>query len=287
MLKKNYQFISVLQGTTLIELMLAITLSSLIFTSVISVYLVVQRNFKTQDSLNSIHENSEIAMHILTDNIRMAGYIGCAKLSNHHYLSQYLAYSLFPSTKIFGAKSYSDEITVRRINPKSAALATPAYLSSVIYASAKPRFKKEDVAVISDCKQAEIFQIKNIINLNGVQKIITYKPIIFEYAKNSEVSLFESSTYFIAKTQRKYRDKKYVYALFVKNNNSPQVELAEGIEGMQLTYDVMNNNKIHALKAEQVSDWSKVIGVAISLKVASVHDFSFQKMSFNYVALRQ
>ncbi|MDR3491843.1 MAG: hypothetical protein P4M12_07380 [Gammaproteobacteria bacterium] len=266
--RAHYQFIS---GMTLVELMVAMLLSCLIFTSVTSIYLVLQKNFKTQASLNALHENSQTALHILTENIKAAGYMGCAKLSDNLYLKKFDSWSLSPENKIIGK---DDAIIIQKINSMSATLVTGVNHGSVLYISDKPRFKKGDVAVISDCIHAEMFKIENISYLEKSQRIQTSKPILADYNKYAEVSLFQNESYFIAKTSRKN-----ISGLYLKENNKPKIELVEGIEKMRFLYDVNLNNKIVSLPANQISDWSLVRGVSIMLIAAD-------KVNVSYVALR-
>lgn len=67
------------QGVTLIELMLALVISSVLMLGVSTVYVAGKRGYNIQDSLARQQENSRFAMDILMRDLRMAGYLPSAR----------------------------------------------------------------------------------------------------------------------------------------------------------------------------------------------------------------
>jgi type IV pilus assembly protein PilW len=72
--QKNYSKNSLRQqGLSLIELLVAMTITMLVVVAASSVYLVARQGFKSNDDSSRNLENGRFAMDILTRNIRMAG----------------------------------------------------------------------------------------------------------------------------------------------------------------------------------------------------------------------
>ncbi len=265
-------------GMTLIELMLAIIISLLILSILSTIYLVTEKNNSTQIAMSHIQENSRIATHWLSTNLRAAGYLGCAKLTDDFPLINYPPYALTPANKISSyrgeeMKSNSDAITILNASVSSATLVMPMHSYSTLYLSAKPHFSEGDVLLISDCKSAEIFLVKEASVVNqGVQKITTKKPLHTQYQQYAEVSQFESNTYFIGKTNRQYPNGASIYALYIKDIHQQKIELVEGLEDMKINYAINDN---------------EIAGVSITLLLSSLNDFLLQRKWSVYVALRE
>lgn len=66
------------QGMTLVELMVAITIGLIILAAVSTVFVNSKANYTTQESSARLQESARFAMHFLARDLRMAGYYGCA-----------------------------------------------------------------------------------------------------------------------------------------------------------------------------------------------------------------
>ncbi len=71
--KKNFQ-----AGLTLVELMIAMTISSILMIGISNIYSSSKQAYKINDEFSVLQENARLAFRFLTQDIRMAGYIGCA-----------------------------------------------------------------------------------------------------------------------------------------------------------------------------------------------------------------
>jgi len=70
-------------GITLIELMIAITISSIVALGIGSVYTSSKRSFKLQEEFSRLQENGRFAMNYIARFVRGAGYYGCASGLNN------------------------------------------------------------------------------------------------------------------------------------------------------------------------------------------------------------
>jgi Tfp pilus assembly protein PilW len=65
------------QGLSLIELMIAITLSILITAAMISLFVNSKQNYRLNENMSRLQENARFAMSFLARDIRMADYRSC------------------------------------------------------------------------------------------------------------------------------------------------------------------------------------------------------------------
>lgn len=66
------------QGLSLIELMISITLGLILISGVIHVFLSSRTVFSTQQAMSRAQENGRLGMELMSEDIRMAGFWGCA-----------------------------------------------------------------------------------------------------------------------------------------------------------------------------------------------------------------
>lgn len=66
------------KGLTLIELMVAMTISSILMVGISNIYSSSKQAYKINDEFSALQENARLAFRFLTQDIRMAGYVGCA-----------------------------------------------------------------------------------------------------------------------------------------------------------------------------------------------------------------
>ena len=65
-------------GLTLVELMIALVLSMLLMTGVLTIFASTKSTSKLQNGLATVQENGRHALHLLVRDIRGAGFGGCA-----------------------------------------------------------------------------------------------------------------------------------------------------------------------------------------------------------------
>jgi len=66
------------KGLTLVELMIAMVISSILMIGISNIYSSSKQAYKINDEFSVLQENARLAFRFLTQDIRMAGYIGCA-----------------------------------------------------------------------------------------------------------------------------------------------------------------------------------------------------------------
>ena len=216
-------------GFSLIELMLALIISTLVFSVLLTVYISAKKNFIFQTSLNTIQENARLSIEILTTEIRKAGYIGCGKLTADFPLKNTTAYLINDKNKIM---IRPHDLTVRHASTQHANVIHQTL--SAVSVTRNPDFSVNDILIISNCMMAEIFIVKEIIIFKDQQKIISTQPLTMLFSENSEVSKLEINTYYVDKTNRVMRNGDSVYALYIRDIYGRKTELIEGISAVNI-----------------------------------------------------
>jgi type IV pilus assembly protein PilW len=68
-----------LRGFTIVELMIALLLSSILLTGVVQIYASSKQSYRLTENVSRMQENSRFAMNVLTKEIRMAGFSPCPR----------------------------------------------------------------------------------------------------------------------------------------------------------------------------------------------------------------
>jgi type IV pilus assembly protein PilW len=146
-----------------------------------------------------------------------------------------------------------------------------------------------DILLLSDCLQADWVQACQIADIGpGVSQTITLSSTCapgnianspITSIVGGEVSRLEGTILFVGKRGNLATNPPALFRARLGNNALPAAaeELIEGVESMQLLYGVNvdsdSRNTVDAyLRADQVTDWSDVITVRVSLLIQSIED---------------
>ena len=70
------------KGMTLIELMIALTLSLILMAGVLQIFIGNKQTYNVQDAMARLQESGRFAMRFITKDLRMAGFTGCASINS-------------------------------------------------------------------------------------------------------------------------------------------------------------------------------------------------------------
>lgn len=255
------------QGYSLIELLIAISLSLFLSMGIITIFIYNKNSYQLTQSLNTIPGKAHLALHLLSHDIRMAGFIGCVRLIDVFTLKKHLS----PDTclvvwhkgyttakislpKLAGYQKNSDVILIQFLDPNTFPI-KEAKSTHIIFAH-RVRFRPKDVLLISDCQHAELIRWNDIHLANN-------------YQINSEIGLFNKVIYYIADTGRMSEVGQRIYALYRRNLNQSiykPVELIEGIKSMSIRVGMKNSDGTLSYKnGNQVKHWANARSVEIRL----------------------
>lgn len=267
--KKNYYI-----GFTLIELMITLVITSFLLTFIVKIFLGMEASYSTQVALNTLEENANMFNQLIEPIVNASGYIGCPRLTEHFPLVNHTEYLYTSANKLelasdVDAKENTQVLVVRYSEVKHVDLLKDMRSLSVLYLTKGDSFSKDDIVIISDCKNADMFVIKENVELqDGTQKMFSKQNLSKLYKRNSSIMLYRENTYLISETGRKNSQGLPINALYVKDIDHRKMELLEGVESMHLTLD------------------RKGAGVAFALTFKSVNDFYLEKQWFNFVMSR-
>lgn len=296
-------------GMTLVEVMIALVLASLIILAVVNLFLTNYRNYRMEEGISRIQENGRFALDILGENIRQGGFSGCRRVGplNVQVIATSGAAGFSdPNEIVLGYENgagvpasisahispNTDAITIRKAGSCSAALdGVSKPNANIKVVPNECDFKQNDIVMVSDCTDAHIFQITNnpasgtLTHANGNDANHLCKsynnPMSNgackagadkSYNGFASVRKLESVTYYIRENTANVNS---LYEQVIKDNKDSD-ELVEGVEDMDIEYgvDLTGNGSADPLylKANAVIDWGQVVSVRVSLLLNSISD---------------
>ena len=181
-------------GLSLVELMVAVTLSLLLTVGVIQIFMSSKQTYSVQDALSRLQENARFALDFLTYDMRMAGYLGCdagininSQVNNlpvvgagfeayDDYADLGAQVSLYTGTHALANSDVvagTDVLMVKGASSAGADLiedmadATSASAIVVNRAMADGLFQNGELVMVSDCLDAEIFAVTSVTEVNA------------------------------------------------------------------------------------------------------------------------
>lgn len=260
-------------GMSLIELMIAMTLGLVVLGGVATAFLGSKQSYRVNDNLARMQESARYAFDILSKDIRMAGYYGCAGNINNptNTLNNATAHAWDFSRGISGFESVSastwspalpasgspqygptspkggnDIVTVRGITGSGIRVldhpgGTPPG-SADLKVSAGSGLQTGDIIMVADCSKAAILQITNINSAGSFDNTV-HNTGGLHVPGNATQDLgdkYEGAEVVRISTRTYYiRDNANgVPSLYRIIGAGAAEEMVEGIEGMQILYGV-------------------------------------------------
>ena len=263
------------RGFRLVELMIAITLGSLVVAGVGYLYLGSRQSFRNTENMARMQESARYALDTMARDIRMAGSLGCTSLVEAApTLGAPIPATLVPPpTNVNavvggdvgidppgvpgGARVAGDAISVWGAQASSVTLAS-------LTAGANPyAYKVNDILAVVTCRPAA--DAPPVGTLRSAPADLTTLP----GAPADEVMEFDRFAYYIANNPANIRS---LYRASI--NDGGGAELVEGVEDMQIMYGVDTTAVPDRVAdvyqtAAAVADWTRVVSARISLLMAS------------------
>lgn len=293
-------------GLSLIELLVSLAIGLVLVLAVTQVFLSNKSVYSLQDAIARNQENARFAIELMTDDIRMAGYMGCGNLdrvpvnviADPPTLGDFDVNNFVTgldnvgTTNTFNvsAAENTDIIQVRKASNSGARVVEKGNgASAEIKVSKNAGFTQGDTLLISDCLNADIFNVTNVVNNNN-SSFVTLAHANNQnidnrlsklYGSDAEVMVFERVTYFVGENGRVSSNGRALRSLFKRvqtsGTNTASLEVVDGIEDMQITYgvDTTGNRQVNEYRtAKNITgnNWSRVVSVNIQFLFASAQD---------------
>jgi len=296
-------------GFTIVEMMVALTLSLFLLGAITYVVVNSNKNYNTTDSLARLQENARFAVEFLARDLRRAGYLGCAndvtEVNSTLNGSKFgggtggFAINSLEGAENFGASTIwkpsgatasfantpvagSDAIAIRYLdlnNPIGVTKEMPNE-SAVLFVNPGHGLKEGDIIAVTDCDGADIMQLTNV---NPAGAATSGKDGLVHNAGgsnpgNSTQKLKRS--YGVNSTVLKFGS--FAYYIARNSSNRPALfrettagteELVEGVESMQIRYGEVTGSDRSPTRystADDVDNWQNVVSVRVGLLFSTV-----------------
>lgn len=286
-------------GLSLIELMIAVSLSLVLILGVGNLFSSSKQTFRVQDNLSRMHESARFALDTLSHHLRMAGSLGCdtqAPLHSNitaladftHGIRGYESHNL--PTIIYGNKNLrqqdiapqSDVIVVSG----SQTLAIPVTHSDPnnIHVDSNhlhaDTFSHGDLLIISDCTHSDVFEVNLIEHTQG---LIGHAGLSKTYGHKATLrdSLY-SAFYIEQRDGSSYLMRRY-FGTYGGRYNTRNETLSAGIQDMQILYgeDLRGDGSLIRYVDADQAQMQRVTAIRIHLLLASSdHNLSPTAQSF-------
>lgn len=297
------------RGMTLVELMVGMAIGLFLVTVMGAVYVGSKGTFNAQESTSRLQENGRFAVDLLSADLRMAGFRGCAgqvggaaavnnvlatptaQLYNYgrgaagaHYTGGAWSPLLDPAVSALGPDTAGDVFTVYRSSGTAWALtAEMSSGTSALQVSPTANLATGDILVVSDCNGAAVFQatnatpgagsIQHLTGVAGVSPGLASATLGRAFLQDAEVYRLQSVTYYLAPSLRQAGMKSlWSYATPAYELGTQPVELVTGVDQMSVTYGLDTNADRAAdtfVTADAVTDWTQVVSARLELVLAS------------------
>jgi type IV pilus assembly protein PilW len=300
------------RGLSLVELMVSMAIGLFILAAILFAYSGNRAAFRHGDSLARIQEGGRLALGVLSDSLRMAGYVGCARPGKISVLVNDLktkdlenglqgaVYSAAPADArlavdgltvdgdaltgvansevllVFGSSGNAAEIT----NPVMTSTADVIKIASATQLGQS--VKAGSRVIVSDCAEGDLFDVAAVAAGGGNVSLSlpANKRVSRTYNKDSgaQVISFTPTKYFVAtrpgRTNAMGDLVPSLYQLSMIPGQSP-VELVSGVRALRVCYGVDGNLDQRVdqyVKAADVTNWANVVAARIQLVTASVEN---------------
>ena len=301
-------------GLTLVELMVATTLSLVLLAGVLVVFAANKTTYRMQNGLGTLQENGRYAMRQIVNDLQLAGFGGCLSPNleprprvinlvdgSPTYLNEFAGGAFFAGDDNGGSTYDGKAMSVGTdaIEIRGPLRSTVAYVTGGVNAAANVTVKDDvtgtfaanDYLLISDCAGADIFQATNVQLVAGDTAIAhadtgnTQANLSRAFAADSVVTKLATHTYFIADTGRTNASGQAITALY-RFDGTSAVELVDGVEDLQIEYafDTGGTGKFSFKDADALNaaEWAGVMAIRISLLMNSVEAASAVVAPYTY-----
>ncbi len=288
--------INYINGFTILEVLMSNALGLILITVLITIFFNVKNAYQFQTGLQTIHENSNLITHFLSQDIQEAGFIACGEFSAiKNFLSDLTQHtgllgasnaSILPPPFATRVTAGTDTLIVEKLKDPINYLSTSMDETNQLLVYNIDNYKPGDHLLITNCETTEAIQVKESYRLNGTTIITTHTPLSIRYKKNSAVAHLSAIAYFIGQSTHKNNHDQIIHSLYRKDLFSSVFEpdeLIEGVNNMKLTYAVLTNGRVEYVLSDAIKNWNTIIGIRITLLLDSIEPALTKNYPFEFV----
>lgn len=220
------------QGSILIEILIAMSISLLVMSVLFEIYSTSQRQYRVQRALLEIQANAAMASKLITSAIKKAGWIGCAHLSADFPVIHTTSQTINSNNKIAGTKQ---QLTIRYMDVDSPA----------------PRKGVHETQATADCTHAELYESGS-------------KPTT-SFASSAETGRLAVVSFYTGMSAHNDEDGNNQSVLFLQDKE--RMEMVAGIQDITFHYYVRTNGHLQEIDPANFSDWSALASVSFDMVI--------------------
>lgn len=286
------------RGFSLIELMISITLGLILMAGVLSIFFSSKVTYLANEKTARLQENGRVALDFITHDVRSAGYNGCARgvrftstLNNPNSLLWNFEVPLqgFESD---GGGGYAPALPGGTLNPlpnpesdilvvrgldrdgRAARLSSALSSGTANAVTTGAVFTANTLAMISDCNQVSVFQIRT-----GTAGVVTHAAgganpgnatnnLGYAFELGARIAPLQTYIYYVANDPLNNNEP----SLYRQSGATAAQVLIDGVQAMQVAYGEDTNNDRFVdryVPANAVGNWDRVISVSVSFLMRS------------------
>lgn len=291
-------------GFSVVELMVAVTLSLILLGGVVAMFANSRKAYETTDKVSLIQETGQFALDQISRDIRAAGYVGCARAPT--YISSSLnnsasmiwnfldgpvrgfqssgagAWTPALDASVTNAASGSDvlvlRIPAREAQPLRVTTAMSNGQDNIQVENVSGGLKAGDVALAYSCEAQAYFQVTSFSGGTITHTTAAGTPgnatdnISYAFRENAEVIPVQTVIYYVRASQ----NIPGLNSLWRKSGANAAEELVEGVEQMQLQFgvDTTGDSVVDQYRtANNVTNWANVYSITAALLVRSLESY--------------
>lgn len=302
-------------GYSIVELMVAITIGLIILVAVAQLFTTSRSTYTVQEGLARVQEGGRFGMEFLATDIRMAGYMGC----NSNLPASNVSNIAQPATDAYqllsgGIRGYryigpgtartawqpdlpddffndgdvvagTDVVLIQRASTLDTNLTgnmgtVNANIQILATATISSDIQADDILLISDCGQADIFRANNVSSGSGTVTITHSSSVNSSnnlskaYDTKAQIMKLVSRAYFIGLGTTS-GEPALMRMDLVRPGATPPIarqELIEGVENMRISYGLDTDatsdfivNRYMLADDALITDWGKVLNVRLGI----------------------
>lgn len=256
-------------GITLIELMLALFISSSILLAVLGVFAMYQKNSRIQSELIDEVNKNNVIQHVLGESVKSAGYVGCHTLTKDFFID-HPSFQLMPWNCITG----NDQMLRVKYAASQGNLIIRTDDQVTLVTNTKPIIHAGVWMLVSDCRHAEVVHVDKVFRYKAYQEVKLAEPLRYVYQSYAELSQLQDNRFFVDRTSHKSN------ALYRLDLAGHKIELLSGVDHLQFKYLEKYQDEVQVRKFNEVNDWGRVVGVEVTVTLANASAQPWQRRLF-------
>ncbi len=304
------------KGMTLPEIMIALTISVVLLTGVIQIFISSKQTYRLLDANSRVQENGRFSVEHLTADMRMAGFTGCYRGSAggvENILNDPGNFAWDLNNPLEGAEwtgggwtpplnaalagqvlDNTDVVITRGLDTDGIGLTAPFSDGVQLFVDiAADNIDDGDIVMVTDCNNASMFQVTNQqitgggTRVNIVHSNAAMSPgnstsqLANNYGDDAQLARFVTNAYYIGAGAS---GEPALFRQTLIGNSLQAQELVEGVEDMQILYgeDLDGDGIANRYVTADIANMANVSSVRISLLLRSMDNVTDAPQTYTY-----